>query len=115
MRSGAESAGLGNLRCVASDRLKTLENKPVEAVSEITGVRTRTGDLRIMRPPTPSRNPKAGTALGSHKQSLVVNPRPDTAEMPAELTEVIDGWSTLPEAIRAGILAMVRASRNPSG
>ena len=34
----------------------------------------------------------------------------DTRKMPPGLAEVADAWPTLPEAIRAGILAMVRAS-----
>jgi hypothetical protein len=28
-----------------------------------------------------------------------------------DLTEIADGWTTLPDAIKAGILAMVRAAR----
>jgi hypothetical protein len=32
------------------------------------------------------------------------------SEPPPELAEVVSAWPTLPEAIRAGILAMVRAA-----
>ncbi len=32
------------------------------------------------------------------------------AQFPADLAVVIDAWPTLPEAIRTGILAMVRAA-----
>jgi hypothetical protein len=32
------------------------------------------------------------------------------AELPAELPAVVAAWPALPEAIRAGIVAMVRAS-----
>ena len=37
----------------------------------------------------------------------------ETAETPAdpELAAVIDAWPTLPEAVRAGIVAMVGAAR----
>jgi hypothetical protein len=33
--------------------------------------------------------------------------------MPADLALVVDAWPGLPEAIRAGILALVRASQPP--
>ena len=32
-------------------------------------------------------------------------------EIPAELAEVIDAWADLPEAVKAGILAMVKAAK----
>jgi hypothetical protein len=34
-----------------------------------------------------------------------------TAQFPPDLQALIDAWPTLPDAIRAGILAMVRAAR----
>jgi hypothetical protein len=34
-----------------------------------------------------------------------------TAPADPALTQVVDAWSSLPPAVRAGILAMVRASR----
>jgi hypothetical protein len=34
-----------------------------------------------------------------------------TEALPPELTEIVDAWKELPEAIKAAILAMVRASR----
>jgi hypothetical protein len=36
---------------------------------------------------------------------------PDLASLDPSLAEVLAVWETLPEAIRAGILALVRASR----
>jgi len=30
----------------------------------------------------------------------------------AELAEIVTAWQSLPDAVRAGIVAMVRASRN---
>ncbi len=33
------------------------------------------------------------------------------AEMPTDLAEVVDAWKALPEAVRLGVLAMVRATR----
>jgi hypothetical protein len=35
----------------------------------------------------------------------------DTCQTDPDLTEIVAAWSTLPEPIRAGIVAMVRASR----
>jgi hypothetical protein len=32
--------------------------------------------------------------------------------LPADLTAVIDAWPDLPEALRAGIVAMVKAARS---
>ena len=33
------------------------------------------------------------------------------AEIPQDLQDIIDAWPSLPDAIRAGILAMVKAAR----
>jgi hypothetical protein len=63
-----------------------------------------------MRPPTRSRNTNAGKAVRSDKRSVVVNPCLDAAQLPPELAKNVDGWSTMSEAIRAGILTMVRAA-----
>ena len=38
----------------------------------------------------------------------------ESRKTPSDLAEVIDRWEALPEAIRAGIVAMVRAAA-PSG
>ncbi len=37
----------------------------------------------------------------------------DTRRADSDLTALVDAWPTLPEAIRAGIVAMVRASVIP--
>jgi hypothetical protein len=34
----------------------------------------------------------------------------DAAPLDADLQSVVDGWHTLPDAVRAGIVAMVKAS-----
>ena len=49
-------------------------------------------DLRLIIP-----------ALAAHGQRATSNPAPD-------LAAVIDAWPTLPEPLRAGILAMVQAA-----
>ena len=33
------------------------------------------------------------------------------ADLPADLAEIIAAWNTLPDAVRAGVLALVRATR----
>ena len=35
------------------------------------------------------------------------------AGMPTDLAEVVDAWEALPETVRLGVLAMVRATRKP--
>jgi hypothetical protein len=35
----------------------------------------------------------------------------DTCQTDPDLTAVIDAWHTLPEALRAGIVAMVKAAK----
>lgn len=46
-----------------------------------------------------------GAGVGEACQNL-----PQDCETPPGLAEVIEAWDDLPEAIRAGILAMVKAS-----
>jgi hypothetical protein len=38
---------------------------------------------------------------------------PNSGPMDADLAAVVEAWPTLPEAIKAGILAMVRAACTP--
>ena len=48
----------------------------------------------------------------SHQETLVPDARPQAAQMAPDLAEIVDAWPELPEAIKAGILAMVKASRS---
>ena len=72
--------------------------------------------------------PLAGAGLeptpNSSENSQILEPRgtesgtiqgPPTPLLPPELYLVVDAWSHLPEAIRAGIGAMVRASLPGNG
>jgi hypothetical protein len=43
--------------------------------------------------------------VGSHQLPT------DSCSMPPDLAAVVDAWPRLPEAIRAGIMAMVKAAR----
>jgi hypothetical protein len=38
-------------------------------------------------------------------------PKIDTAELPSDLAEIVAAWPELPEPVKAGILAMVQASK----
>ena len=76
----------------------------------ISGDANRTPVLRIMRPPL--RKPKSNpgqTLCQSPDDVAALGQRRDSED--AELAEIVNAWSYLPEPVRAGILAMVRASR----
>ena len=38
--------------------------------------------------------------------------RPQAAQMAPDLAEIVDAWPELPEAIKAGILAMIKVARS---
>jgi hypothetical protein len=46
-------------------------------------------------------------SLGGAESGAVLTSGP--SPLPSELTEIIAGWSRLPNAVRAGIVAMVKA------
>jgi hypothetical protein len=50
----------------------------------------------------------------AHLQRAGCDTLPNIADDSDALAEVIGAWGDLPEAIRAGILAMVRSSTRPS-
>ena len=88
------------------------------AVSEgvgSSGVRDRTGDLRVMNPPLirdkinnikPLRLPETPPA---HYLPT------DTRQSDPDLAIVVESWGGLPAAIRAGIVAMVRSVYGEGG
>ena len=83
-----------------------------------TGEATRTPDLRIMRPEggqhtnrRKSNPSKDHQAESTHKRTLLdPNLIHDTCQADPDLAAVIDAWNRLPEAIRQGIMAMVRSA-----
>jgi hypothetical protein len=75
-----------------------------------TGDGTRTHDLRIMRPPQPAREPLENKPETSNKQTLAPFRIHDDCKTDPVLAEIVDAWTILPEAIKAGVLAMVRAT-----
>ncbi len=66
--------------------------------------RTRTADLRVMKPTEEPEN--TGVSDTAPTTSPTVPHRPTTDP---ELARVVFAWDRLPPAIRAGILAMVAA------
>lgn len=68
----------------------------------------------------PDRSRTTGDGVGGKGDcaDLVVTPvvtLPQAVAMDPELARVVDAWASLPPAIRAGILAMVKASEKGSG
>ena len=76
----------------------------------ITGEATRTPDLRIMRPQTGFRKDPKGQRLASSTPRRSHHIPTDNCQNDPELTAVIEAWDRLPEAVRAGIVAMVKAA-----
>jgi hypothetical protein len=78
----------------------------------ITEVGTRTPDLWIMRPPL---GRCKGTASNDLRQATppVADHLPnDTCKTDPDLAAVVEAWPELPEALKAGIMAMVKAARS---
>jgi hypothetical protein len=53
--------------------------------------------------------------LRSTTRAIATYLPPDTCPSDPDLAIVVEGWASLPEAVRAGILAMVRASKVRAG
>ena len=68
----------------------------------------RTPDTRIMIPQTDRRKSRNAKNKASISDNVAL-PLPYEAFSP-ELTAVVEAWADLPEAIRAGIVAMVKAT-----
>jgi hypothetical protein len=63
-----------------------------------------------MRPPQPARQPLENKPESSNKRPLAPFHIHDECKTDPILTEIVDAWAELPEAIKAAMLAMVRAS-----
>ena len=75
-----------------------------------TGDGTRTHDLRIMRPRPEDCQALENKPKASNQRSLAPSCIPDNSKTDADLAEIVHAWDELPEAIRAAMLAMVRAT-----
>jgi hypothetical protein len=49
-------------------------------------------------------------ANSPHQRSLAPDLRRDTCQTDPDLAAVVDAWDRLPEAVKAGIVAMIRAA-----
>jgi len=68
-------------------------------------------------PESPSPAPETKTCISEHASLHCsdTSAQPNNATfMPDDLAQVVDAWDTLPDAVKAGILAMVNAAR-PKG
>jgi integrase len=75
-----------------------------------SGGGTRTPDTRIMIP-LPNRHKSKADNAETHIDRRRALPLPiDTRQRDAGLTAVLEAWPKLPEALRAGILAMIRVA-----
>jgi hypothetical protein len=83
--------------------------------NKTSGVRTRTGDLRIMRPPLELTKVKSVKPLRLPTSPIAHHLPTDTRKSNPDLAAVVDAWPTLPEAVKAGIVAMVKASGGKGG
>jgi hypothetical protein len=75
-----------------------------------TGEATRTPDLRIMRPRKRKSKALQDKSLGEDAPSLAHHLPTDTCRLNPDLAIVIETWEKLPEPVRAGIVAMVKAT-----
>ena len=76
----------------------------------ITGEATRTPDLRIMRPQASFRNDRKDKDLRQGDPAASHQIPTDNCQTNPELATVIEAWNRLPEPVRAGIVAMVKAA-----
>jgi hypothetical protein len=67
-------------------------------------------DLLIKSQQTKSLNISTTEGLGIAASSVAHHLPTDTCQIPPDLAAVVAAWPTLPEPIRAGILAMVKAA-----
>ena len=54
----------------------------------------------------------SATSSCEHNAEALTGPLAETIRNDADLRAVVDAWPTLPDAVKVGILAMVRASRS---
>jgi hypothetical protein len=104
-----------NMRYERFDRRKRRPEAEPGGADRSSGDGTRTHDLRIMRPGVESPNGQRDKGFGPARDPVAPYLPPDTCRGDFGLVSVIDSWPTLPEPIRAAILALVRASSKDGG
>ena len=77
----------------------------------ITGEATRTPDLRIVRPQPGNPNVSKDKDLRQEIKPVSHHFPTGLTRMDTGLAAVIEAWDRLPDAVRAGIVAIVKAAR----
>ncbi len=72
---------------------------------------TRTPDLRIMRPQSGSLKGSLPNDLRQLAPSVAHHLPTDTCKTDPDLAAIVAAWPHLPEALKRGILAMVKAAK----
>jgi hypothetical protein len=67
---------------------------------------------RILSPAPRDRQTRKNKAFSSYQRSLAPSVIHGTCQLDPHLAAVIEAWHRLPEALRAGIVAMVKAAMN---
>ena len=83
------------------------------SVAETVQIPANTSQINTLPVSSPSHHEQEST-LPEHEKYTSLHSECATCvqqNLPDELREVIDAWGGLPEAVRVGIVAMVRASR----
>jgi hypothetical protein len=68
------------------------------------------GRSQNLNPTAEIPKPKDDNDFGNATPPVTALCQRATSNLPSDLTTVIDAWDRLPEAVRAGIVAMVKAS-----
>jgi hypothetical protein len=81
------------------------------------GIRTHTlvPQERNLSPSEGKLNPESDKVLTSLKRRLAHRPAHRQESLPPDLALVFERWDALPEAVRAGIVAMVKAASGEGG
>jgi hypothetical protein len=103
------SAAAGHRRKKNPEHALGVSGRVVSVAVANSGGGTRTPDTRIMIPRSDSANTRPAKPLRLAPPSLAAHGQRAKPDDP-DLAALIDSWDSLPEAIRAGIMAMVRAS-----
>ncbi len=84
---------------------------PRTRIEDGSGGGTRTPDKRIMIPPTSDVSP-CKTSTYENTPDVLASCLAFLTENQPDLASVVEAWEALPEAVKAGIVAMVKSGRD---